>query len=89
MPAEPVKIVVQAPHHAFAKIGRHLFPDALGPGPVNVSAGLSPDFPAARVSVLAQIEDGAVVDVTPPLEQVVEAALAAIDQRRGVSSPPR
>ncbi|WP_370319268.1 UDP-3-O-(3-hydroxymyristoyl)glucosamine N-acyltransferase [Oricola sp.] len=62
MPAEPVKIVVQAPHHAFAKIGRHLFPDALGPGPVNVSAGLSPDFPAARVSVLAQIEDGAVVE---------------------------
>ncbi|MAS07378.1 MAG: UDP-3-O-(3-hydroxymyristoyl)glucosamine N-acyltransferase [Ahrensia sp.] len=62
LPAEPVKIVVQAPHPAFAKIGRHLFPDSLGPGRVSASKGLSPDFPAAHISVLAQIEEGVVIE---------------------------
>jgi len=62
LPAEPVKIVVPAPHPAFAKIGRHLFPDALGPGRVRASEGFSPKFPAARVSALALIEDGVVVE---------------------------
>lgn len=62
MPAEPVKIVVRAPHPAFAKIGRYMFPDALGPGRVSASEGLSSNFPGARVSVLAQIEDGVVVE---------------------------
>lgn len=50
------------------------------------------DLLASQLDTLEPLgddEDGAVVDVTPPLEQVVEAALAAIDQRRGVSSPPR
>lgn len=61
MPREPVKIVVPAPHHAFAKIGRHLFPDSLGAGRVSASEGLSPHFPAASVSVLAQIEEGVVI----------------------------
>lgn len=62
MPREPMKIVVAAPQLAFAKIGRHLFPENLGAGRVSASKGLSPDFPSARVSVLALIEEGAVIE---------------------------
>ncbi|MCI5076984.1 MAG: UDP-3-O-(3-hydroxymyristoyl)glucosamine N-acyltransferase [Oricola sp.] len=61
MPAEPAKIVVDKPHRAFASIGRHLFPASLGPSPVSLSDGASDRFPDARVSTLAEIEDGAVI----------------------------
>lgn len=62
MPAEPAKIVVSAPLQAFSRIGRHLFPDNLGPGRVSSSKGLSPSHPDARVSALAQLEEGVVVE---------------------------
>lgn len=62
MPAEPVKIIVDAPQVAFARAGRHLFPESLGPGRASAVEGLSSRFPDARVSSLAEIEDGAVIE---------------------------
>jgi UDP-3-O-[3-hydroxymyristoyl] glucosamine N-acyltransferase len=55
-------ILVDSPHRAFSAIGRHLFPDSIGPGRVSATDGLDPQFEAAHVSRLAVIETGAVIE---------------------------
>lgn len=61
LPGGPAKIVVSAPHAAFAAIGCHLFPESLGPGRANADDGYRTDYPDARVSRLAELEDGVVI----------------------------
>ncbi|WP_343225690.1 UDP-3-O-(3-hydroxymyristoyl)glucosamine N-acyltransferase [Oricola nitratireducens] len=62
IPEGPAKIAVRAPQAAFARIGRHLYPDSIGPSRVTVSEGCHPEYPDARVSALAVIESGAVIE---------------------------
>lgn len=62
MPSGPAKIVVDQPHRAFASIGRHLFPDSIGPCRVSFGDGCDERFTHARVSATARIEDGATIE---------------------------
>ncbi|QKV18106.1 UDP-3-O-(3-hydroxymyristoyl)glucosamine N-acyltransferase [Oricola thermophila] len=58
----PARIIVDNPQAAFAAIGRHLYPQALGPAAVTASGGFRPDYPGARVSKLAVLEEGVTVE---------------------------
>ena len=61
VPEGPARIAVSRPQAAFAALGRHLYPEGIGPARVSAANGFHPDFPDARVSKLAEIEDGVVV----------------------------
>lgn len=62
LPAGPARIVVSRPQAAFAMLGRHLYPDAIGPARLSAQEGYRPDYPDARVSKLAELEDGVIVE---------------------------
>jgi len=62
LPEGPAKIIVSAPQAAFARIGRHLYPDNIGPARVTAFEGIRPEFPDARVSSLAILEEGVVIE---------------------------
>ncbi|GAB4354531.1 MAG: UDP-3-O-(3-hydroxymyristoyl)glucosamine N-acyltransferase [Oricola sp.] len=62
LPEGPVRIAVAHPQAAFARIGRYLYPDAIGPGRVSAEDGYRPEYPDARVSRRADLEDGVIVE---------------------------
>lgn len=62
LPPGPARIVVAAPLVAFAMIGRHLYPDNLGPARTTAVDGCRSEFPDARVSRLALVEDGVSIE---------------------------
>lgn len=62
VPEGPARIVVSRPQAAFALMGRHLYPDGIGPGRVSAGEGYRSEYSDARVSKLAEIEDGVIVE---------------------------
>jgi len=62
IPEGPARIVVAQPQAAFARLGRHLYPEAIGPGRTSAQEGYRPEYPDSRVSRLAEIEEGAVIE---------------------------
>ena len=62
VPDGPARIVVARPQAAFATIGRHIYPDGIGPGRVSAEDGYRPEYPDAHVSIRAEIEDGVIVE---------------------------
>jgi UDP-3-O-[3-hydroxymyristoyl] glucosamine N-acyltransferase len=62
LPQGPARIVVSKPQAAFARVGRHLYPEGIGPARSSAVEGYRVEYPDARVSKLAEIEDGVIVE---------------------------
>lgn len=62
IPEGPARIVVSRPQAAFAQIGRHMYPEGIGPGRVSAEEGFRPEYPGARVSKRAEVEEGVVIE---------------------------